>query len=123
MDNKFMKMIGYGVLTWLIPWAFAYFFAGQFKRGIFGNGFFESLMAVLAVLVVCGCLIFYFQKEKTTLSATIQVGFIWFVVNIVLDILVILINGGKLSLESYMVRTGLRYLTIPVIAMTLSFRK
>jgi uncharacterized membrane protein YpjA len=61
--------------------------------------------------------VLYFRKvEKNYLSEGITVGLVWFVLNVLLDLL-ILVPMSKMAIGTYFAQIGLGYLTIPTMSI------
>ncbi|WP_406660393.1 hypothetical protein V7O66_11160 [Methanolobus sp. ZRKC3] len=79
---------------------------------------FKSIMIVVGSISAAVLLISYFKSIKLAyLKEGIFVGFFWFAINILLDILVLIPISG-LSVTDYFAQIGLRYLVIPVMCIT-----
>ena len=110
-----------GFLTWLIPFIVSFFFFTPNGTPLIDITFFKSIMTVLGCLVGVLLLIQSFTKIKTNyLKESIRIGLIWFLMNIVLD-LIFLLPLGKLTLMDYIIQIGIRYINIPIISIGMGY--
>lgn len=110
------KAIGFGLLTWLIPFVVSFGFYnadGELRTDIF---LFKSIMIVVAAAVSTGLLVRYFRSvEGDAVKEAIQLGVLWLCINWLLDI-VVLIPFSGMAYQEYFYQIGLRYFMIPIIA-------
>lgn len=110
------KIIGFGLLTWLIPFVTAFAFFGPDGNIRIDMDLFKSIMIVVASLVSSLLLVLYFKKVKSNYRKEgIVIGLIWLAMNLILDIL-ILLPMSKMALGQYVAQIGLRYLMIPIMS-------
>ncbi len=115
------KNILFGFLTWLIPFAISFLFYKPGGKIVVPYDLFKSIMIVVASTTGCYFLYRYFKNITSNfIKESFIVGITWFVINIILDIIV-LMPIMKVSFSGYMMAIGLRYLIIPVIAITLGY--
>jgi hypothetical protein len=118
MQNKYLKNLGYGFLSWLIPFLTSFLFytrEGELTIDIF---LFKSIMIVVGSVTAAFLLISYFRNIGADyLKEGVILGLTWFGINILLDLLV-LIPMSEMSLEEYFAQIGLRYVVIPVMCIT-----
>lgn len=116
--KKFLKNVLYGFLAWLIPFIASIFFytkEGQLNIDIF---LFKSIMIVVGSISAAFLLISYFKKIDTDfIKEGIIVGIIWFGLNILLDLLVLVSMFG-MSIPDYFAQIGLRYLVMPAMSIS-----
>ncbi|MBN1998706.1 hypothetical protein JW935_14195 [candidate division KSB1 bacterium] len=113
MKNLF-KIILYAFWVWLIG-----FVAGVIVYPLHESNFllFKSIMVVVGVLAGMLMLMVYFKKlEGDFFKLGIIVGIVWFIVNILLD-LIVLVGFLKTPLGEYFVGIGIRYLAMPVMSI------
>jgi hypothetical protein len=109
------KTIGYGFASWAIPFVVSLTF---FERGGQPR---LPIELVKSIMIVIGAgsggvlLLLLFRQIRPSLFRGTVIGSLWFVVNIVLD-LVILVPMTKMSLGQYFSEIGIRYLLIPIMA-------
>ena len=117
--KKMGKLIGFGILTWLVPFVIACFFYTPDGKLVIDKFLFKSIMIVVASINGALLLIIYFKKiEESYLKTGCVVGITWLVINWGLDLL-ILVPMAKMSLPAYFAEIGLRYLMIPVMSIAM----
>ena len=110
-----------GFLTWLIPFIVSFLFFTPNGTPLIDITFFKSIMTVLGCLVGVLLLIQSFTKIKTNyLKESIKIGLIWFLMNIVLD-LIFLLPLGKLTIMDYIIKIGIQYINIPIISIGMGY--
>ncbi|MFA6065099.1 MAG: hypothetical protein WC746_04625 [archaeon] len=116
-NSKYIKLIGFGFLVWLVPFLVSFLFYTPQGVLVTSEAFFNSVMTVTG-FIVAGTLLLNYMRLFTVdyLKESIQVGIVWFVISIVLD-LVILVPMAKMNLVSYFANIGLGYLVIPMMAL------
>jgi len=116
-SGKYVKLIGFGFVVWLVPFLVSFLFYTPQGVLVTSEAFFNSVMTVTGFLVA-GVLLLKYMRQFTVdyLKESIQVGIVWLVMSIVLD-LVILVPMAKMDLVSYFANIGLGYLVIPMMAL------
>ena len=115
------RLIGLGVLSWLIPFAVSFMF---FKPGgelLVPYATFKS--SIMAVGVLSGSyLLFQFFKavDAEFVKYGVLVGIIWLLLNLLLDIL-ILVPMMKSTLSEYFTTIGLGYISIPAVSIAMGY--
>jgi len=116
--NKYVKLVGFGFLIWLIPFlvSFVIFPLRNTNRPLF-----ESIMPVVLVLTVMIISILYFKKiEKESLKEGLIAGVLWFVLSLVIDLMLFLPSSPmQMSFSDYMMDIGLTYLIILMIPISI----
>lgn len=108
-----------GFVSWLIPFAIAFFCYSSDGKLIMEQSTFKSLM-VISGAVSASYLLYHFFKvvnSRFILSGFV-VGLSWFGINILLDSL-ILIPIMKISFTTYFMAVGLGYIAIPAISVAM----
>lgn len=116
--NKYLRNILYGFLAWLIPFVASIFFYTKDGKLTIDVFLFKSIM--IFVGSICGSilLVSYFKKiNDAYLKEGIIAGVIWFGMNILLDLL-ILVPMSRMSIANYFTQIGIRYLVIPAMSIT-----
>ena len=115
--KKYLKITFYGFLAWLIPFIASFFFytrEGKLTIDIF---LFKTIMIVIGSITGAILLVSYFKKITADyLKDGIIVGVVWFGINILLDLLVLIPMSG-MSISNYFTQIGLRYLVIPAMSI------
>jgi hypothetical protein len=118
MQNKYLKNLSYGLLSWLIPFVTSFLFytrEGELTIDIF---LFKSIMIVVGSVTAAFLMISYFKAINADyLKEGVVLGLTWFGMNILLD-LVILVAMFGMPAGDYFTRIGLRYVVIPVMCIT-----
>jgi hypothetical protein len=108
-------------LTWLIPFAVSFLFYKPDGELVISYDLFKSIMIVLASITGCYFLFRYFKiVESDFILNGLIVGFSWFIINIILDT-IILIPIMKVSFSNYFMSIGLRYTVIPAISISMGY--
>lgn len=118
--NKFLKIIVYGVLVWLIPFVVSFFI---YSLKTSGNPLFESIMPlILAIIVVLMANLYLKNIQTGFLREGVIIGVSWFIINIAIDLILFLPTSPmQMSLNNYMMDIGITYLLIPVITVGFGF--
>jgi hypothetical protein len=114
-----LRLILYGILTWLIPFGISLFLYGPDGTLTIGIFAFKSLMIISGAAV--GALLIYLYLRSLPsgtnwLSAGITIGISWLLINWALDLLVIVALFGMGGPE-WFIEIGSRYLVIPAMAI------
>ena len=114
--NKNLKIVLFGFLIWLIPFA-ASFFIYPLKTPMYS--LFESIMSVLIAVAAMIFSYFYFRDIKTNFVVEgIIVGIAWFIITIVIDLVMFLpASPMHMNFNDYMMTIGVKYLIIPVVTI------
>lgn len=116
--KKYLKNIWYGFLAWLIPFVASLFFYTKEGKLTIDILLFKSIMIAVGSISAAILLVSYFKKiNGDYLKEGIMTGVIWFGVNILLDLLILLPMSG-MSMANYFTQIGLRYLAIPAMCIT-----
>ena len=117
--NKYLKIGLFGFLTWLIPFAAGFLFYSPQGQLVIDALVFKAIMIVTGSITGAVLLVLYFRKiDKNYLPEAIMVGIVWFVLNILLDLL-ILVPMSKMAVGNYFAQIGLGYLTIPTMSIAI----
>ena len=114
--KKYLKNVFYGFLAWLVPFVASFFFYS--KEGLTIDIFlFKSIMIVVGSISAAILLVSYFKKISVAyLKEGIIVGIVWFGINILLDLLILIPISG-MSIADYLTRIGISYLVIPAMSI------
>lgn len=108
-----------GFLSWLIPFAVAFFCYTPDGTLTMEYSTFKSIMTVSGTVSGSFLLYLFFKAVKNDfVSAGVIVGFSWLAINIILDSIV-LIPMMKVSFPAYLSSVGLSYLSIPAISIAI----
>jgi hypothetical protein len=121
--KKIPKLILFGLLTWIIPFAISFFFYSKDGQPLINIFLFKSIMILVGAVVGVLLLVLYFKDlKKDFFKEGIIVGAAWFAINAALDI-VILIPISGMSIGVWFQQIGLRYLIIPIISISMGYVK
>lgn len=119
--REILRISGYGLLTWLVPFMIAIPFYSPGGTVLIDPALFKSVMVVTGAVVGAVLIIRVFR----TLSCRyvfygMLTGIIWLIVNWILDLFILVPMSG-LDIPSYLSQIGLRYLMIPVMTIMAGF--
>ena len=115
--KKYLKIIFYGFIAWLVPFVSAFFFYTREGKLNIDIHFFKTIMILVGSITGALLLISYFKKiHAEYFKQGILVGVIWFCVNILLDLLILIPMSG-MSIPDYFTQIGLRYLVMPAMSI------
>ncbi len=119
--NKYIKIVLFGFLAWLIPFIASIFFFAPGGGLLVDVFLFKSIMIVVGSIVGALLLVLYFSKiSKEFLREGIVVGVAWFAINIILD-LIVLLPLLQIDVGNYSAQIGIRYLVIPVMSIAMGY--
>ncbi|TGM52554.1 hypothetical protein [Leptospira vanthielii] len=111
--------LGYGFLSWFIPFFISIFFFskdGGLQIDLF---LFKTIMIVVGSLSGCILLYRYFLLvDSKFLKEGLIIGISWISINWLLDILVLL-PMSKMAIEVYFIQIGFRYLSLLFFAIAM----
>ena len=112
MQNRPAKLFGYGILTWLIPFAVSIPLYSQIDVFLF-----KSIMIVVGAVTGAALLVLWFRDvHGNYLREGATAGIVWLAVNGALDIAILLPLSGD-SPMTWFTDIGLRHLVIPIMAV------
>ena len=114
--NKNLKIVLFGFLVWLIPFAVS-FFIYPLKTPMYS--LFESIMSVLIAFAAIIFSYLYFKDIKTNfVREGILTGILWFIIAIIIDLLMFMpASPMHMNFTDYMMTVGVKYLIIPVVTV------
>ncbi|MDO9044940.1 MAG: hypothetical protein Q7U35_06505 [Methanobacteriaceae archaeon] len=118
--NKNLKIILYGFLVWMIPFAIS-FVVFPLKTSM--RPFFESIMPLVLSMVVITLAYYYLKDlESNFVKEGFLMGILWFIINIAIDLLMFMpASPMQMSFLNYMMDIGLTYVMVPVITLGMGF--
>lgn len=105
----------FGLLVWLIPFVVSLLI---YPLKTANSPLFETIMPVVLVLV--GSLFLFFYMEKDTYLTPLkglELGLIFFIISIILDLFMFTEGPMKMSFVDYMLDIGLTYLIYPILGI------
>jgi hypothetical protein len=119
--NKWSRILLFGFLSWLLPFAFSFLFYSRQGTPLLDRLVVHNILMVFGGLVAVYLLIRYFKTvKKDFVKEGVTVGIVWLTINLVLD-LVILVPMAKMPLGTYFGQIGLGYLMIPIISIGIGY--
>lgn len=120
MMNRYLKIVLYGFLIWLLPFAVS-FIIFPLKSSIYP--LFESILSVVvAVAAVLFSYLYLKSINKNYVQEGLLVGLIWFFLNIALDLIIFMPSSPlQMSFTDYITGIGLKYLIIPAVTIGMSY--
>lgn len=118
--NKYLKIIIFGLLMWLVPFAIS-FLVFPLKTSM--RPLFESIMPLILTIVVV-TLSYYYMKNLDTnfVREGILIGIVWCIISIAIDLVMFLpVSPMHMSFADYMMDIGLTYVMIPVITIGMGY--
>lgn len=110
-----------GFLSWLFPFVVSFLFYKPGGELFVAYPTFKSIIMVVGVITGCYLLYQYFKNVTDDfIKHGVIVGIVWFVINIILDT-VVLIPIMKTSFAEYFMSIGISYFAIPIISITMSY--
>ena len=106
------RIVGYGVVLWLAPFAVAFVLFGVREAD---RALFESLITVVGVACAVAASLLFFRAARDVHAVTgIVVGLVWAAISIVIDLPIFLAVFGMAPAE-YAADIALTYLAFPII--------
>ncbi len=119
--KRTIKLIIFGVLTWLIPFVVSCAFYNRQEQVLIDVFLFKSIMIVVGAFVGAFFLVWYFRKiTRHYLYHGLVVGLAWLVINWMLDFAILIPLSG-MSISTYFMQIGLRYLTLPIMGVAIGW--
>lgn len=118
--KSLQKTILYGFLLWLTVFA-ASFIIYPLKQH--HSAWFETFIALILASATVFFGNIYFRLETLDLKSCLKVGFIWALVNIVVDIPLFIAGPFKMPMLQYFGDIGFSYLIIPIITTVYAYRR
>ena len=116
--NKYLKIVLFGFLAWFIPFLASLLFYTANGKLTIDAFLFQNIMFAVGSVTAGLLLIYYFKNIRTNyFKEGIVLGLSWFVINIILDFLVLIPMSG-MSIADYFTRIGISYTVIPVMCIT-----
>jgi hypothetical protein len=117
--NKYFRNVLYGLIAWLVPFLVSIPFYTREGKLVIDIFLFKSIMIVVGSITAAILLVSYFKHVQVDyVKQGIIVGVIWFALNILLDLIILLPMSG-MSAADYFTQIGLRYLAIPTMSIAI----
>lgn len=114
--NRYLKIILFGFLVWLVPFIVSFF---MYPLKTAGNPLFESTMPVIITIITVVMAGLYLKHAKgDLLTEGALIGVIWFLISVIIDLFLLLPPSPmQMSITSYFMDMGITYIIIPIITM------
>lgn len=114
--NKNLKIILYGFLVWLVPFAVSFII---FPLRASMRPLFESIMPLVLTIIVVILAYNYLKNLETNLvKEGVLIGLSWLAINIIIDLMLFLpASPMQMNILDYFMDIGLTYVIIPVITV------
>lgn len=120
--NRFLRVIFFGILIWLIPFLISFLFLDMEGNFIIPETFFKSIMIVVGSFVAIILSVKYYKSIKNDfVQEGIILGISWFIISIALDLVMVFSNFFQVTVLEYFTDIGLRYLCIPIFTIGLGY--
>ena len=115
------RIIWFWILTWLVPFLVSMPSYGKGGLPMVDIFLIKTIMIIVWASVGWFLLIKYFSKvEKNFLRESLFLGLIWLGINRGLDFIILIPMSG-ISIQDYMIQTGLRYFMILIFSLTIGY--
>ncbi len=109
------KAVIYGVLVWLIPFVTALLISPLRESA---RPLFESIMPVVVTVATVAFAVLYFRRVSSChVREGVLLGALWYAINVVIDLPLMLTGPIGMSFGEYMADIGLTYLIIPAVTI------
>lgn len=113
--NKFIKIVIYGIVIWLVPFIVSFAFVDSLGNFTIPETFFKSIMVVVGALTGVVLSVSYFScVKKNYFGEGVVIGIAWLAINLSLDLAMVYGGFFKMTPAQYFTDIGLRYLSIPI---------
>lgn len=113
LNNKILKIIGFGFIVWLIPTVITLIVS--YLNGLY---YFDVISAVaIAITVIVFTYLYFKDVSVHFIREGVILGLVWLVMSIVLDVVLIFLGINKLSLMEYTVYVIPLYIVLPAITI------
>ena len=106
----------FGILSWLVPFLASFVFFSPDAGLVIPLILFKSIMIVVGTFVGVALLVILFRSIPANGTTGLLVGLYWLILNWLLDIVVLVPMTGS-DLPTWFGDIGLRYVSIPIIAI------
>ena len=119
MDRN-LKILFYGFLVWLIPFLVSWPLYSPKGEPLYDLQVIKSVLIVVGSLVGALLALRYFREtEKDFAKEGAVLGISWFIINSVLDIIVLVSLLKGMDLFTWAGQIGIRYLVIPIMTIAM----
>ncbi|BBL67263.1 hypothetical protein [Methanoculleus chikugoensis] len=116
-----VKLLGFGLLTWLLPFLLAIPFYSQGGEPLYDIFLIKSVLLVFSTALGTFLILIYIRGVHARfVREGALLGGVWLLINWALDAVILLPLSG-MDAGTYMAQIGLRYLSIPIIAVGIGY--
>jgi hypothetical protein len=120
--NKYVKIVLFGLVIWLIPFLVGFLFVDQEGNFIISETFFKSIMIVIGSTVGVILAVKYFKGIKANfIKEGIILGIVWLIINWIIDLIMVSLGFFPMTITKYFTDIGLRVLGIPIFTIGLGY--
>jgi len=118
---KYVRLIGFGLLTWLLPFFISIPFYSPEGAPLYDIFLIKSVLLVFSAALGTLLILIYLRGVRARfVRETALLGGVWLLINWALDAVVLLPLSG-MDAGTYMAQIGLRYLIIPITAIGIGY--
>ena len=118
---KYVRLIGFGILTWLTPFLISVPFYSAEGEPLYDIFLIKSVLLVFSAALGTFLILVYLRGVRARfVRETALLGVVWLLINWALDAVILLPLSG-MDVGTYMAQIGLRYLIIPIIAVGIGY--
>ena len=120
--NKFIKIVLFGIIVWLVPFLAGFPFIDQKGNFIISETFFKSIIIVIGGIIGVILAVKYFKDIKGNfMKEGIIIGTVWLVINWTIDLVMVSTGIFQMTILKYFTDIGLRYLSMPIYTIGLGY--
>lgn len=120
--NRYLKIIAFGLATWIIPFLFSFLFVGPGGNFLIPETFFKSIMVVTGALVGTSLAVKYLLgADGHYFKEGIYIGSSWLAINLAIDLIMVYLGFFDMTFIQYFTDIGLRYLSIPIFTVSIGY--
>ncbi|MFA7199339.1 MAG: hypothetical protein WC093_08590 [Methanoculleus sp.] len=118
---KYVRLIGFGLLTWLLPFLISVPFYSAEGEPLYDIFLIKSVLLVFSAALGTLLILIYLRGIRDNfVRETALLGGVWLLINWALDAVILLPLSG-MDAGTYMAQVGLRYLIIPITAIGIGY--
>lgn len=119
--SKVRKLIGFGILTWLLPFLLSVPFYSPEGEPLYDIFLIKTILLVFSAAFGTFLILIYFRDVHAWfIREGALLGGVWLLINWALDAVILLPLSG-MDAGTYMAQIGLRYLIIPITAVGIGY--
>ncbi|MBW6517400.1 MAG: hypothetical protein K0A89_02720 [ANME-2 cluster archaeon] len=120
--NKYLKIILFGFLLWLIPFIAGIPFVDAGGNFLIPETFFKTIMILVGGLVGVTLAVMYFKDiNENYVREGITIGIVWLAISLVFDLGLVSMGFFPMTITQYFTDIGLRYLMMPIFTIGMGY--